>query len=314
MEVPPHPRGSSVTNLYVSSEDGSVKIPAMVVDEGAFGEIYQALKDYKWHEEDFLLASYPKNGTNFLWEIMTMLLRGTSEYIKDFKALCMVDLFPVTKLDTDKLFASPRVLNTHYRFEALPDEFKNRKTVLILRNPKDVCLSYFHMEAKMWGMVGTSLGSTQALTLHDYIKIFLFGKDVPFGNFFQYLEYMWAQRDNPNIHVLFYEDLIMDPVGEIQKLNEFMKTKRSPELIQQIADATSFDKMQQGKSGQGHDNKALLDILKTDENTLKGTLKLMFRKGKIGDWKNSFTVADNELFDAFLKQWEGGKDIPFRFD
>ena len=33
--------------------------------------------------------------------------------------------------------------------------------------------------------------------------------------------------------------------------------------------------------------------------------------GKIGDWKNHFTVADNELFDSVLEKWTAGKEIPF---
>ncbi|XP_067940739.1 sulfotransferase 1C2-like [Watersipora subatra] len=314
MEIPAHPRGGKATNKYVTSEDGSIKIPAMVVDADAFEGVYAALKNYKFKSEDFLLTSYPKSGTNFTWEIMTMLLRGTSEYIKEFKALCMMDLFPVNKLDDDKLFPSPRVLNTHYRFEALPETYQNQKTVLILRNPKDVCLSYFHMESQMWDMIGKQVGNMEKMTLSKYIKIFLYADDVPFGNFFEFVEYMWKIKDQPHIHLVYYEDLILNPVEEIQRLNEFMGTNRSPELVQEIADATSFAKMKQGKSTQGHDTKALLDVLRTDEDTMKGTLALMFRKGKIGDWKNNFTVADNELFDAYLEQWTGGKDIPFRYE
>ena len=35
--------------------------------------------------------------------------------------------------------------------------------------------------------------------------------------------------------------------------------------------------------------------------------------GGIGDWKNHFTVADNELFEAFLDKWTVSKEIPFRY-
>ena len=67
-------------------------------------------------------------GTHFMWEIMNMLLRGSADYIQHSKALCMIDIFPVTKVDA--LFPSPRVLNTHCRLDVLPAEFRNKKTVI----------------------------------------------------------------------------------------------------------------------------------------------------------------------------------------
>ena len=36
--------------------------------------------------------------------------------------------------------------------------------------------------------------------------------------------------------------------------------------------------------------------------------------GIIGDWKNHFTVADNEMFDSVLKKWTFGKEIPFIYE
>ncbi|KAF6022730.1 hypothetical protein EB796_018959 [Bugula neritina] len=81
--------------------------------------------EYKWVEGDFLLASYQKNGTHFMWEIMTMLLRGSAEYIRSPKEACMIDLFPLKK--TDAVFPSPRVLNTHYRLDVSPKSLEEGK-------------------------------------------------------------------------------------------------------------------------------------------------------------------------------------------
>ena len=51
------------------SEDGSVRvssIPMAILTNGNedeyFERITRALKEYRWRDEDFLLATYPKNG------------------------------------------------------------------------------------------------------------------------------------------------------------------------------------------------------------------------------------------------------------
>ena len=42
--------------------------------------------------------------------------------------------------------------------------------------------------------------------------------------------------------------------------------------------------------------------------------RLFLAAGEIGDWKNHFTVADNELFDSVLEKWTAGKEIPFTYE
>ena len=44
-------------------------------------------------------------------------------------------------------------------------------------------------------------------TLGAFLQLFLFNKDLMFGSFFDYIEYMWSQRDQPEILLVFFEDL-----------------------------------------------------------------------------------------------------------
>ena len=62
-----------------------------------------------------------------MWEVMTMLQKGTAEYIKEAKDVLMLEAAPIT--ESDKIFPSPRVINTHLRLDVLPKEFRGRKTV-----------------------------------------------------------------------------------------------------------------------------------------------------------------------------------------
>ena len=51
------------------SEDGSISVPSTPMsrltngdEDEYFERITRAMKEYRWREEDFLLATYPKNG------------------------------------------------------------------------------------------------------------------------------------------------------------------------------------------------------------------------------------------------------------
>ncbi|XP_067947799.1 sulfotransferase 1C2-like isoform X2 [Watersipora subatra] len=315
--LPKHPMCGSVTGEYLSNEDGSVQVPAFFMDAEKFQRIQSDLKTYKWNDSDFLLATFPKCGTHFMWETMMMLLKGSADYISASKTLLMVDACPVGM--SNKVFPSPRVLNTHYRIDVLPGEFRKGKTVALMRNPKDTCVSYYYHYKNITMSMKDEPNPFENLTFAQFMELFLHDKDLPYGSYFDYIEYMWSLRDDPNILVVFYEDLKMNSIDTIQRLNEFMGTNRSPELVKEIADAVNFDKMKVGKTT-GPPSKEMIAVMKTQspnpeailEKLRLGTLQI-YRKGGIGDWKNHLTVAQNEHFDSFLKGWEAGKDIPFKY-
>jgi len=37
----------------------------------------------------------------------------------------------------------------------------------------------------------------------------IFGRDRPYGNYFDYIEHMWPLRDDPNVLILFFENIKM---------------------------------------------------------------------------------------------------------
>ena len=51
------------------------------------------------------------------------------------------------------------------------------------------------------------LHAIKDITFSDYLKMFLFNKDVPYGSYFDYIDYMWSLRNNPNILIVYFEDL-----------------------------------------------------------------------------------------------------------
>ena len=59
-----------------------------------------------------------------------MLLQGSAEYISQTKEAAFFDLFPLSHIDEVFPIGKPRILNTHFSLDVLPQEFKGRKTVI----------------------------------------------------------------------------------------------------------------------------------------------------------------------------------------
>ena len=82
-------------------------------------------------------------GTNWLFEVLGMILLKKAERIKDVKMRTSLEAVqPETMAD----IPSPRILNTHIHYRYLPQSMKDKKvkTVLILRNPKDTAVSFYN--------------------------------------------------------------------------------------------------------------------------------------------------------------------------
>ena len=45
------------------------------------------------------------------------------------------------------------------------------------------------------------------MTFQMFLRTFLFDKDCQYGRYFEYVEYMWSLRDNPNLLIVYFEDL-----------------------------------------------------------------------------------------------------------
>lgn len=56
-----------------------------------------------------------------------MLLRDSPDYIQHSKCVLMMDLYPISK--GSEVVPSPKAVNTHFRPDVLPEEFRNQKTV-----------------------------------------------------------------------------------------------------------------------------------------------------------------------------------------
>ncbi|KAL5006666.1 hypothetical protein ScPMuIL_015472 [Solemya velum] len=251
-----------------------------------------ALKYLKIRPDDVFLFTYPKSGTHWLWEIVGMLLSGRSEYNKNVKESQMLEC---QDLETLESLPSPRLLNTHMLPDRLPDNFLSSgcEVINILRNPKDVAVSLFHHIRDFENSVYNGLWS-------DFLPLFLGEQSKKCNTWEKILQ---KQTSTPVLNI-WYEDLHENPVSEIQRVAEFLQVDYTIEDIANIADKCSFQNLYTTEMEIRHGVKA---------RTRFGT-PLMFRKGVVGDWKNYFTVAQNERFNRIYREQMNGSQLSFGRD
>ncbi|XP_029640190.1 sulfotransferase family cytosolic 1B member 1-like [Octopus sinensis] len=244
------------------------------------------LPDMPVRDDDVFLLGYFKAGCHWMWEISGMLLNGSAEYSSLSKDIAMMEYASQDQIDQ---LPSPRVLNNHLLLHHLPREIftKKSKMIFMTRNPRDIAVSAYHHTFQLNSFYHYD-GDWKG-----FFEMFLEGK-LNYGNWFQYM-LQWEKdiKDHPDLPILIvkYEDLKKDPVGNVAKVSKFLGLPKNDQLFKDIADKCSFSKMRVAKQ-EG-------DILRTSGESL-------YRKGVVGDWKNWFTVSQNERFqvecDKFDKQ------------
>ncbi|XP_071090929.1 sulfotransferase 1C2-like [Haliotis cracherodii] len=246
--------------------------------------------------DDVLLSCFPKAGTHWFWEILSQLSARKAENIRDkWKGDMMIECCPQSVLDAAP---SPRVLNTHVQFEQLPQQIveKKCKIVHVLRNPKDLTVSFYNHHRALKDMYNYH-GEWK-----DYLHLFLNGL-VDWGSWFDNtLSYIRAKEQNPQlpIQIMYYEDMKQDPVAGVRQLADFLGVEADEELIKGICDKCGFENMKTVASEVG-------------KGLIQDGVPQVFRKGGVGDWKNWFTIAQNEEFDKVYSEKMEGYDLPFKY-
>ncbi|XP_033747882.1 sulfotransferase 1E1-like [Pecten maximus] len=236
-------------------------------------------------DSDVVICAYPKSGLHWIWEVVTMLERSTPSPSNDFMEQHSFEFSSIKHLSS---LQSPRVFVTHLTFDNLPQSFRDRrcKIVYICRDPRPVAVSFFHYVRQM-KVRGTTDRSVLSAAWPDFLQFFKEGK-VPFGSWLSHTK-AWDKviTDRPGypIHVVNFEDTKQDSMKEIMKLNSFLRTSVSMTICAEIANNTKIEKLRKLKAT-------------VSDNTMKQYFKEskypMYRKGVTDDWKNLFTVKQNE--------------------
>ncbi|XP_038066030.1 sulfotransferase 1E1-like [Patiria miniata] len=275
--------------------------------------VLEAFRHFKVRQDDVWMVTFPKAGTTWAQEIISCVMYdGNLEEVKTKNTMFRV-LFlemnlpdPIRKAKNFPLIheiaeemPSPRVLKTHLPGPFLPPQLweKKPKIVYVMRNPKDVVVSYFYF-LKMMNPTPDSLNES----FGEFFDRMLTGSAF-YGPWWDHYLYFWEKRKEPNILLLRYEDMKRDLRGNVEKISRFLCKNLPAEKLDAITDYCTFANMKKNPM--------------TNQDYVfaqKDSPYLSMRKGIVGDWKTHFTVAQNEAMDALIKEKLHGTGLTFEYE
>ncbi|XP_072042001.1 sulfotransferase 1A3-like [Amphiura filiformis] len=309
--------------LWPSSDAAEFK---MTVIEGipfstSMVESVNAVKTFEARSDDVFIDSYPKAGTTWTQTIVSAIChKGDLEKVNQSHVLFRVpfmeentfvstkDVKIPSKMKLMSRMKSPRTIKSHLPGHLLPPDIMKKKAriVYVARNPKDVAVSYYYFHL----MFPASF--THYDTWEDFFNDFCSG-NVYSGAWWEHYLYFWNKRHEANILFLKFEDMKRDLKGVVQKTANFLGYEFTEDIIDGIVEHCSFENMKQNP--QTNPDTVIKLVMKghgKDTPDDEPAMSFM-RKGKVGGWKNLFTVAQNEKMDALIMEKLEGTGLTFEY-
>ncbi|XP_077998538.1 sulfotransferase 1A2-like isoform X1 [Glandiceps talaboti] len=325
-------------------ENGPYKVPGQYVYKGVVcgGYINRDLledpESVDIRDGDVIVVTYPKSGTTWTQEIVSLLLHNADMYAITKENLMLRS--PFMEFSVKLSFIEWVLVQTFGRLTALlPKSLSNLSPILppeylrilsgaeALKNYPSPRYFKSHLpvhltpkkafnKAKIIYIArnpkDTAVSyyhfyrSTQVLGFYkgpweEFLQMFI-NKQLSYGDWFDHVIGWWKYKDHPNVLYLKYEDMKKDPHKAVQQIAEHIDKPITDEFLNEIVDRTSFKSMKSREKEEYDINRAIVD----------SRISPFLRKGMVGDWETHFTVAQNEEFEILYK--ERMKDTDLTFD
>ncbi|NXX88253.1 ST3A1 sulfotransferase, partial [Centropus bengalensis] len=261
-------------------------------------EYLDTLEDFKINDSDIFIATYPKSGTVWTQNILSLIIheghRKGTENVENLDRIPWLE-YNLKNMDYTS-FPLPRAFATHLPYYLVPRDMRNKRgrIIYVTRNPKDVLVSYYHFSKFIKSLEEIS-------DFNVFMERFLAGK-VLGSSWLDHVAGWYSHAEDFNILFLTYEEMKKDLRSAVLKICNFIDKKLSEEEVDSVVRQATFENMR--KDPRANYENLPEDII--DKN--KGSF---LRKGTVGDWKNTMTVAQNEKFDEVLQ--EKIKTLPIKF-
>jgi len=243
----------------------------------------------------FVTGSY-KSGTTWMQQIVHQLRTGGD---MDFDE--MMEVFPVLDVAHDigqdlnmEQKAFPRCFKCHYGYNTCPE---GARYIWCAREPCAVAYSYFN-NLQGW------IFQPGEVSLEDFIREYWLVRDESYSlekvSYFHHLAGWWPHRNDPNVLLVFYEDLKENYESSVRSVAEFMGITDEG-CIQVALERGTFEFMKQ------HSDKFDQKLIKQYCNVRCGlpeSAGMGQSKIRTGSATEGLKMVPLEIHSEIQKQWE----------
>ncbi|CAF3281693.1 unnamed protein product [Rotaria socialis] len=224
------------------------------------------------------ICTYPKCGTTWMQNIVYLLQHNGEPLPSHLK---ISDEIPWLEKNGSTYCENHVALKTHLPLHLL-NWNDQAKYIVVARNPKDCCVSYYH-HTRGFAFYDYAHG-----TFDDFFRRFING-EVGYGDFFDHFVSWQSRLNDRNVFFCTYEQLICDTKEIVKRLALFLEIKIDDNILEKVLQYSSLQAMQ-------------TDLQRWSIERSKDMPKFI-RKGEIGDWRNYFNEEQSKLIDMKVEQF-----------
>lgn len=265
-----------------------------IIEDYFFEKFYKSVhvrfrKLFFWYINDYFIISFPKSGRTWLRYILSLYI---AEYFK--RSVSLNIAFP--RRDDGKLI---RVAFTHLDSDSGKlnlkkiKKLKNKKVVLLTRDPRDVSVSYFFHKTKR--------------ERQEVGDMYPFVKDGPHGikAICNFINTIYKMRFSfSDFLLLKYERMCDDTSSEVAKLLRFIGINNVDEqLLKKVIELSSFDNMKKIEAAGSFNDARIIPTDKNDPDSYK------VRRGKVNGYIDYFNNNELKVINALVSECKGDMDF-----
>jgi hypothetical protein len=239
----------------------------------------RAERDFAVYPDDTFVVSYPRSGNTW-----TRFLIANLVYPEKNVGFTNIEkLIPDTSSQSNRALKStprPRIIKSHEYFD-----HRYRKVIYIVRDPRDVALSYYDFQRKYMQI-------DDAYPLEQYVEDFVQGRliSIDWGTWAENVSsWIYTRGKSTNFLLLRYEDMMKDTTRELTRIAQFFGIEPAPTRLQEVIDRSSADRMRE------------LEKLEADRwiATKNRRKDIPFvRVAKAGGWRTSLPLKSVEQIES----------------